>query len=115
MKSYLTTIGGSLVPGAPRDTNTAEFTVLLVEGARADALRPQLQQKMTELGESAGEITVTMTNNEGTSNDLTVTDLEREHCRPTGRGQANPGRSSKRFRVSPTSAAISRSSGSCSG
>ena len=39
MKSYLTTIGGSLVPGAPRDTNTAEFTVLLVEGARADALR----------------------------------------------------------------------------
>ena len=73
VKSYLTTIGGSLVPGVPRDTNTAEFTVLLVEGARADALRPQLQQKMTELGESAGEITVTMTNNEGTSNDLTVT------------------------------------------
>jgi multidrug efflux pump subunit AcrB len=71
VKSYLTTIGGSLVPGAPRDTNTAEFTVLLVEGARADALRPQLQQKMTEL--DAGEITVTMTNNEGTSNDLTVT------------------------------------------
>ena len=73
MKNYLTTIGGSLVPGVPRDTNTAEFTVLLVEGARADALRPQLQQKMTELGASAGEITVTMTNNEGTSNDLTVT------------------------------------------
>jgi multidrug efflux pump subunit AcrB len=73
VKSYLTTIGGSLVPGATRDTNTAEFTVLLVEGARADALRPQLQQKMTELGASAGEITVTMTNNEGTSNDLTVT------------------------------------------
>src|SRR5215218_363554 len=73
VKSYLTTIGGSLVPGAPRDTNTAEFTVLLVDGARADALRPQLQQKMTELDASAGEITVTMTNNEGTSNDLTVT------------------------------------------
>jgi multidrug efflux pump subunit AcrB len=73
VKSYLTTIGGSLVPGVPRNTNTAEFTVLLVEGARADALRPQLQQKMTELGASAGEITVTMTNNEGTSNDLTVT------------------------------------------
>jgi multidrug efflux pump subunit AcrB len=73
VKSYLTTIGGSLVPGAPRDTNTAEFTVLLVEGARADALRPQLQSQMAELGESAGEITVTMTNNEGTSNDLTVT------------------------------------------
>ena len=49
MKSYLTTIGGSLVPGAPRNTNTAEFTVLLVEGARADALRPQLEQKMAEL------------------------------------------------------------------
>jgi HAE1 family hydrophobic/amphiphilic exporter-1 len=73
VKSYLTTIGGSLVPGAPRNTNTAEFTVLLVEGARADALRPQLQSQMAELGESAGEITVTMTNNEGTSNDLTVT------------------------------------------
>ena len=28
---------------------------------------------MAELGESAGEITVTMTNNEGTTNDLTVT------------------------------------------
>jgi multidrug efflux pump subunit AcrB len=73
VKSYLTTIGGSLVPGVPRDTNTAEFTVLLVEGARADALRPQLQAQMAELGESAGEITVTMTNQEGTSNDLTVT------------------------------------------
>jgi HAE1 family hydrophobic/amphiphilic exporter-1 len=73
VKSYLTTIGGSLVPGAPRETNTAEFTILLVEGVRADALRPQLQQKMTELGASAGEITVTMTNNEGTSNDLTIT------------------------------------------
>ena len=73
VKSYLTTIGGSLVPGAPRETNTAEFTVLLIEGVRADALRPQLQQKMTELGASAGEITVTITNNEGTSNDLTVT------------------------------------------
>jgi multidrug efflux pump subunit AcrB len=73
VESYLTTIGGSLVPGVPRDTNTAEFTVLLVEGARADALRPQLEQKMTELDASAGEITVTMTNNEGTSNDLTVT------------------------------------------
>ena len=73
VKNYLTTIGGSLVPGAPRNTNTAEFTVLLVEGARADALRPQLQSQMAELGESAGDITVTMTNNEGTSNDLTVT------------------------------------------
>jgi multidrug efflux pump subunit AcrB len=73
VKSYLTTIGGSLVPGAPRNTNTAEFTVLLVKGARADALRPQLQQQMAELDESAGEVTVTMTNNEGTTNDLTVT------------------------------------------
>src|SRR4029453_11504164 len=50
-----------------------EFTVLLVEGARADALRPELQQKMSELDASAGDITVTTTNNEGTSNDLTVT------------------------------------------
>jgi multidrug efflux pump subunit AcrB len=73
VKTYLTTIGGSLVPGVPRDTNTAEFTVLLVKGARADAQRPQLQAQMAELGESAGEITVTMTNQEGTSNDLTIT------------------------------------------
>src|SRR5829696_6479504 len=73
VKNYLTTIGGSLVPGAPRNTNTAEFTVLLVDGARADALRPQLQQKMAELDASAGDITVTMTNNEGTTSDLTVT------------------------------------------
>ena len=73
VKNYLTTIGGSLVPGAPRNTNTAEFTVLLVKGARADALRPQLQQKMAELDASAGDITVTMTNNEGTTSDLTVT------------------------------------------
>ena len=115
VKSYLTTIGGSLVPGAPRDTNTAEFTVLLVEGARADALRPQLQQKMTELGASAGEITVTMTNNEGTSNDLTVTISSENTTDLAGRGQANRRQSSKRSRVSPRSAAISRSSGSCSG
>jgi multidrug efflux pump subunit AcrB len=73
VKNYLTTIGGSLVPGAPRNTNTAEFTVLLVDGARADALRPQLQQKMAELDASAGDITVIMTNNEGTTSDLTVT------------------------------------------
>jgi multidrug efflux pump subunit AcrB len=73
VKNYLTTIGGSLVPGAPRNANTAEFTVLLVEGARADAVRPQLQQQMVELGAAAGEITVTTTNNESTTNDLTVT------------------------------------------
>jgi multidrug efflux pump subunit AcrB len=73
VKNYLTTIGGSLVPGAPRSTNTAEFTVLLVEGARAEALRPELEQKMAELDESAGAITVTMTNNESTTNDVTVT------------------------------------------
>jgi HAE1 family hydrophobic/amphiphilic exporter-1 len=73
VKNYLTTIGGSLAPGAPRSTNTAEFYVLLVDGARADALRPELQQKMAELDESAGDITVTMTNNESTTNDVTVT------------------------------------------
>ncbi len=73
VKSYLVTIGGSLVPGATPSTNTAEFTVLLVNGARADTLRPQLQQQMAELGESAGEVTVTTTNNESTTNDLTVT------------------------------------------
>ena len=73
VKNYLTTIGGSLAPGAPRSTNTAEFYVLLVEGARADALRPELQQKVAELDGSAGDITVTMTNNESTTNDVTVT------------------------------------------
>jgi HAE1 family hydrophobic/amphiphilic exporter-1 len=73
VKNYLVTIGGSLVPGATPSTNTAEFTVLLADGARADTLRPQLQQQMAELGESAGEVTVTTTNNESTTNDLTVT------------------------------------------
>ncbi|HEY6811864.1 MAG TPA: efflux RND transporter permease subunit, partial [Propionibacteriaceae bacterium] len=73
VKNYLVTIGGSLVPGATPSTNTAEFTVLLAEGARAENLRPQLQQEMAELTQSAGDITVTTTNNESTTNDLTVT------------------------------------------
>ncbi len=73
VKNYLVTIGGSLVPGTSRATNTAEFTVLLAEGAKADTVRPQLQQQMAELEESAGEITVTTTNNQSTTNDLTVT------------------------------------------
>ena len=73
VKSYLVTIGGSLVPGTSRSTNTAEFTVLLAEDAKADTVRPQLEQQMAELDESAGEITVTTTNNQSTTNDLTVT------------------------------------------
>ena len=73
VKNYLVTIGGSLVPGATPSTNTAEFTVLLAEGARAENLRPQLQQEMAELAQSAGDITVTTTNNESSTNDLTVT------------------------------------------
>ena len=73
VKNYLVTIGGSLVPGTSRATNTAEFTVLLAEGAKADTVRPQLQQEMAELEESAGEITVTTTNNQSNTNDLTVT------------------------------------------
>ena len=73
VKNYLVTIGGSLVPGTSRATNTAEFTVLLAEDAKADTVRPQLQQQMAELEESAGEITVTTTNNQSTTNDLTVT------------------------------------------
>ena len=73
VKNYLVTIGGSLVPGATPSTNTAEFTVLLAEGARADTLRPQLQAQMAELGQSVGDITVTTTNNQSTTNDLTVT------------------------------------------
>jgi multidrug efflux pump subunit AcrB len=73
VKNYLVTIGGSLVPGATPSTNTAEFTVLLAEGARAENMRPQLQQEMAELAQSAGDITVTTTNNESSTNDLTVT------------------------------------------
>jgi multidrug efflux pump subunit AcrB len=73
VKNYLVTIGGSLVPGGTASTNTAEFTVLLAEGARADTLRPQLQAQMAELGQSVGDITVTTTNNQSTTNDLTVT------------------------------------------
>jgi multidrug efflux pump subunit AcrB len=73
VKNYLVMIGGSLVPGATPNTNTAEFTVLLAEGARAETFRPQLQEKMVELGQSAGELTVTTTNNESSTNDLTVT------------------------------------------
>jgi HAE1 family hydrophobic/amphiphilic exporter-1 len=73
VKNYLVTIGGSLVPGTSRATNTAEFTVLLAENAKADTVRPQLQQQMAELEESAGEITVTTTNNQSSTNDLTVT------------------------------------------
>jgi multidrug efflux pump subunit AcrB len=73
VKNYLVTIGGSLVPGATPNTNTAEFTVLLADGASAETLRPQLQEKMVELGQSAGELTVTSTNNESSTNDLTVT------------------------------------------
>src|SRR4029453_1988510 len=73
VKNYLVTIGGSLVPGATPSTNTAEFTILLVDGARADTLRPQLQNQMAELDESVGEVTVTTTNNESSTNDLTVT------------------------------------------
>ena len=73
VENYLVTIGGSLVPGATPSTNTAEFTVLLAEGARADTLRPQLQAQMAELGQSVGDITVTTTNNQSTTNDLTVT------------------------------------------
>jgi multidrug efflux pump subunit AcrB len=73
VKNYLVTIGGSLVPGATPSTNTAEFTILLVDGARAETLRPQLQNQMAELDESVGEVTVTTTNNESSTNDLTVT------------------------------------------
>jgi multidrug efflux pump subunit AcrB len=73
VKNYLVTIGGSLVPGATPSTNTAEFTVLLADDARTDTVRPQLQQQMAELDESAGEVTVTTTNNESSTNDLTVT------------------------------------------
>ncbi|HEY6665343.1 MAG TPA: efflux RND transporter permease subunit, partial [Propionibacteriaceae bacterium] len=73
VKNYLVTIGGSLVPGATPSTNTAEFTVLLADGARAETVRPQLQEQMAELAQSAGDITVTSTNNESTTNDLTVT------------------------------------------
>jgi HAE1 family hydrophobic/amphiphilic exporter-1 len=73
VKSYLVTIGGSLNPGATPSTNSAEFTVLLAESAKAETVRPQLQQQMAELGDTAGEITATTTNNQSTNNNLTIT------------------------------------------
>ena len=85
VKSYLVTIGGSLVPGAMPSTNTAEFTVLLVDGAKADAVRPQLEQQMAELDESAGEVTVTTTNNQSSDERPHGHGLKREHCKPAGR------------------------------
>jgi HAE1 family hydrophobic/amphiphilic exporter-1 len=60
------------LPGASRATNTAEFTVLLAEDAKADTVRPQLQPDGRTRG-IGGEITVTTTNNQSTTNDLTVT------------------------------------------
>ena len=92
VKSYLVTIGGSLVPGAMPSTNTAEFTVLLVDGARADAVRPQLEQQMAELDESAGEVTVTTTNNESSHERPHGHGLKREHCKPADRCQASRAR-----------------------
>jgi multidrug efflux pump subunit AcrB len=71
--SYLTTIGGSQIPGVPGAANVANITVKLAEGAKADEVRPQLQQQLDESVTGAGEITVTAANNGATNNDLTVT------------------------------------------
>ena len=114
VKNYLVTIGGSLVPGATPSTNTAEFTVLLVDGAKADTVRPQLQQQMAELDESAGEITVTTTNNQSTTQRPDGHGLRArtpQACRPA---PSESSRSWRPFRASPTSAATSRSSARCS-
>ena len=73
VKNYLVTIGGSLVPGAMPSTNTAEFTVLLAEGPRPTPCVRSSSSRWPSSSESAGEITVTATNNQSSTNDLTVT------------------------------------------
>ncbi len=72
VKSYLTTIGGSIYAVAGTGGNTAEITVNL-NGEVADQVKPELEGKFAELGESAGEITVTQAANGSTNNDISVT------------------------------------------
>ncbi|HET9647629.1 MAG TPA: efflux RND transporter permease subunit [Microlunatus sp.] len=73
VKGYLTTIGGSIYAPVGTGTNTAEITVNLNEGSTADVVKPDLQSRLNELGESAGTITVTQAANGSTNNNITVT------------------------------------------
>ncbi|GAA3622211.1 hypothetical protein GCM10022236_25710 [Microlunatus ginsengisoli] len=73
VKHYLTTIGGSIYAAVGTGANTAEFTVQLVDGAKADDVRPDLTNRLGELGDDAGKITVTQAANGSTNNNVTVT------------------------------------------
>jgi multidrug efflux pump subunit AcrB len=75
VSGYLTTIGGGGAiagpPGGASGSNTATITVTLPEGAKADTVRPILENKLGVL-RKAGEITVTAANSGATNNDITV-------------------------------------------
>jgi multidrug efflux pump subunit AcrB len=74
VKDYLTTVNGSIYgPGAGGSASTAEITVKLNEGQTAEAVKPELESQLSELGESAGKITVSQAANGSTNNNLTVT------------------------------------------
>ena len=73
VKDYLTTIGGSIYAVAGTGANTAEITVNLNEGATADVVKPKLESEFAELGDTAGEITITQAANGSTSTDISVT------------------------------------------
>ena len=73
VKDYLTTIGGSIYAVAGTGANTAEITVNLNEGATADVVKPKLESQFAELGDTAGEITITQAANGSTSTDISVT------------------------------------------
>ncbi|HEX8508044.1 MAG TPA: efflux RND transporter permease subunit, partial [Propionibacteriaceae bacterium] len=73
VKGYLTTIGGSGIPGVPGGgANEATINVTLPEGMEGDTVRPQLQEQLDSLT-GLGEITVSAPNNGATNNDITVT------------------------------------------
>ncbi|MFT4166588.1 MAG: efflux RND transporter permease subunit [Microlunatus sp.] len=73
VKSYLTTIGGSIYSPVGTGASTAEFTVNLVEGATADQVKPDLESRLGELGKGAGKVTVTQAANGSTNNNISVT------------------------------------------
>ena len=73
VKNYLTTIGGSIYAAVGTGANTAEFTVQLVDGAEADAVKPDLESRLNELGPDAGKVTVAQAANGSTNNNVTVT------------------------------------------
>ena len=73
IKHYLTTIAGSIYSAVGSGANTAEFTAQLVDGAKAEDIKPDLTNRLAELGTSAGKITVTQAANGSTNNNVTVT------------------------------------------